>query len=208
VKIVAISDTHGRHRRLTVPQGDVLVHAGDITPSGEVDVVHDFASWLAELPHRHKLVIPGNHDHCFDISKGKFNPGCRQVIEERAHFLLDSAVTIDGLRFYGSPWCPNLNGWAFWDRERDRFLDAPTDIDVLITHGPPAGIHDGGPLSFHSGSAHLARYVRRCWKLQLHIFGHVHEGYGESRLGEVHFVNAASCDRDYQPVNAPIVVDL
>ena len=34
LKIVCISDTHGKHRSLKVPDGDVLVHAGDITSKG------------------------------------------------------------------------------------------------------------------------------------------------------------------------------
>ncbi len=27
--LVAISDTHGRHRRVDVPDGDILIYAGD-----------------------------------------------------------------------------------------------------------------------------------------------------------------------------------
>lgn len=66
VRIVCISDTHGMHRRLRIPPGDVLVHAGDITMGGEKAVMLDFDKWLGELPHKHKVVICGNHDLCFE----------------------------------------------------------------------------------------------------------------------------------------------
>ena len=34
MKIVCISDTHNMHRRISVPSGDVLIHAGDATGQG------------------------------------------------------------------------------------------------------------------------------------------------------------------------------
>jgi hypothetical protein len=56
------------HRRLRVPPGDVLVHAGDITMKGGKNEMLDFDKWLGELPHKHKVVICGNHDFCFEYS--------------------------------------------------------------------------------------------------------------------------------------------
>lgn len=197
-----------------LPEGDVLVHAGDITPKGELEIVHDFADWLAAQPFRHKLIIAGNHDYCFDISRPAYDGWAWRALEERGiHYLFDSARTLDGVKFYGSPWCPRLAGWAFFDRERDRFEDAPRDIDVLVTHAPPHGIHDDASDESHFGSRHIVRYVQRCHKLKLHIFGHVHSGYGRSKRGEVTFVNASTCTEPTetspaQPTNAPIVIDL
>lgn len=63
---MAISDTHGFHRDVVIPDGDVLVHAGDITMNGEVETILDFVRWLVELPHAHKVIVPGNHDRCLD----------------------------------------------------------------------------------------------------------------------------------------------
>lgn len=217
MKIVAISDTHGLHRKLTIPSGDILVHAGDITRKGELETVDDFAKWLASLPHRHKIVIAGNHDHCLDIAQMRFDATSRRLLEDRGiHYLLDASRTLHvpwgpTLKFYGAPWVPNLALWAFDDRNRDRFERAPTDIDVLITHSPPIGIRDGtGQSRGHVGSHFVKRYVERCPRLKLHIFGHVHEGYGRSDLGEITFVNAASCTRAYElmDLNAPIVIDI
>lgn len=221
MKIVAISDTHGFHRRFVIPNADVLIHAGDITGSGELEIVRDFAAWLESLPHKHKIVVPGNHDFCFDISKSRYDERAVAAVRGAAHLLIDASVTIDGFKIYGSPWVPNLAMWAFYDRGRDRFRDAPTDIDVLVTHGPPDGVRDKAFdadgvevsqsammwLNPHVGSRPLLEYVRRCPRLQAHVFGHVHEGYGQI-CGAPRFVNAAVCTREYEPTNPPIVFEV
>lgn len=217
---MAISDTHGFHRRVEVPEGDVLVHAGDITMNGEVDVIVDFVRWLVELPHAHKIVVPGNHDRCLDISQPKYDGAAPRMFDlESVHYLVDASRTIEvgdqKLKVYGAPWVPNLCGWAFWDRNYDKFEYAPRDIDLLVTHAPPFGIRDGVAVArllqrpgLHVGSNPLARYVGRCGRLTHHIFGHVHEGYGEEQLGMIRFVNACTCNRSYDPVNPAIVIDI
>ena len=214
LRIVATSDTHGHHRAHPIPDGDVFVHAGDITRAGEIETIIDFADWLSSLPHPIKLVTPGNHDFCLDISHARYNSFAESLIDASgAHYLVDTARMLDGKKFYGSPWVPNLDRWAFWDRNRDRFIDAPRDIDVLITHGPPRGVRDGVGLAdqdLHVGSIHLTRYLNHCPRLKLHVFGHVHEGYGRSggdKGDGIVFVNAAMCNREYEPVNLPIVID-
>lgn len=63
VRFVIISDTHNVHRQIKdLPDGDVLLHCGDITKTGQIEQLSDFAAWLKELPHKHKVVIAGNHD--------------------------------------------------------------------------------------------------------------------------------------------------
>jgi hypothetical protein len=39
LRIVCLSDTHGLHRGVTIPNGDVLIHAGDF--SGEQNSIED-----------------------------------------------------------------------------------------------------------------------------------------------------------------------
>lgn len=223
MKLVLLSDTHALHRRVDVPDGDVLVHAGDITRAGELETIYDFSLWLASLPHTHKIVIAGNHDFSLDISHSKYDDRARKFIERRPniHYLEDSSITIDGLKFFGSPWVPNLARWAFYDRNCDKFERAPRDVDVLVTHGPPWNNRDGiwevskGGIvlsktgNMHVGSKHLMRYVAECVRLKLHVFGHVHEGYGASPIGVTPIiVNASTCTRMYEPSNVPIVVEL
>jgi predicted phosphohydrolase len=96
---VCISDTHGMHRRLRIPPGDVLIHAGDITMKGGKKEMLDFDLWLKELPHEYKIVICGNHDLCFEET-----PELARSWLTNAHYLQDESITIEGLKFYGSPW--------------------------------------------------------------------------------------------------------
>ena len=62
LRIVLISDTHNKHEKLEMPEGDVLIHAGDFTNNGTEQEIKDFDSWLASLDYKHKIVVPGNHD--------------------------------------------------------------------------------------------------------------------------------------------------
>jgi hypothetical protein len=66
MRIVAASDTHGQHLGLEVPDGDVFVHAGDLTIGGDLAAVTAFGHWVRTLPHCNKIVIAGNHDWLFE----------------------------------------------------------------------------------------------------------------------------------------------
>ena len=73
LRVVAVSDTHEAHWRFSVPPGDVFIHAGDIlicnsrfTVPGTIAKLRDFNCWLGTLPHRHKIIIAGNHDHAVE----------------------------------------------------------------------------------------------------------------------------------------------
>ena len=141
MKIISISDTHGLHPSMKIPDGDLLVHAGDLTHHGALEDVIDFNNFLATLPHPHKIVIAGNHDFCFEEDR----KACEEALTN-CIYLQDQEVTIDGVRFYGSPWQPWFYDWAF-NLERGPKIRAkwdliPEGIDILITHGPPYGIGD------------------------------------------------------------------
>jgi hypothetical protein len=59
-RIVCISDTHGLHRKVAVPEGDLLIHADDFMRTGAYfEEIADFNDWLGEQPHRHKIVVAG-----------------------------------------------------------------------------------------------------------------------------------------------------
>ena len=71
IRIVCISDTHGQHAKLGVPDGDVLIHAGDFMAFGDTpSEIVDFNQWLGKQPHRYKVVIAGNHDWMFERHPG------------------------------------------------------------------------------------------------------------------------------------------
>ena len=174
MRIVLISDTHGLHRQLEVPPGDMLIHAGDFTVNSEPpSIVSDFNAWLGSLPHRHKVVVPGNHEFILE------EPRNRGAITN-AILLIDSGVEVEGISIWGSPVTP-LYGGAFGksipeDRQR-HWAQIPDGLDILITHGPPFAILDHGlPSEPREGCPYLFEEVFRA-RPRLHVFGH----YSESR---------------------------
>ena len=206
MKIVCISDTHSMHGRVFMPPGDVLIHAGDATAIGKPEECLAFINWFHAQPYRYKLFVPGNHDFGFDR-----DGWLRNLVHDPkrgAHLLIDREIEINGLHFYGSPWVPNLEGWAFYGDElllTLKFAKIPDRTNVLITHGPPEGLMDD--CGSHVGSRELKRRLEQLWpigNLKLHVFGHIHEGYGRQNGS----VNAAICTREYKPTNLPIVVEL
>jgi len=173
VRVVCISDTHELHREVDVPAGDLLIHAGDFTFFNHASKIHDFNDWLGELPHRHKVVIPGNHDRIF-----RDDHGFREMITN-AVLLINEGVTVCGLKIWGSPVTCDDDAYGYTKRdERARlYASIPADTDIVVTHGPPYGILDREPGSIHrQGCTELRLAVMRL-QPRLHIFGHVHSGY-------------------------------
>jgi Icc-related predicted phosphoesterase len=198
--IVCVSDTHGHHDATDVPAGDVLIHAGDLTMFGTPDEVDAFDAWLGNLPHRHKVVVAGNHDWCFQRSPAEARRRLTNAI-----YLEDESAEVAGLKVYGSPWQPWFLDWAF-NLQRGPELAAkwaliPADTDVLVTHGPPEGIGDLTRHWYHVGDADLLERVQEV-KPKLHVFGHIHEAGGVYPVGDTLFVNAAT----HMGVGAAVVV--
>lgn len=211
MRIVIMSDTHGLHDRIPpVPDGDVLVHAGDLTTIGTLEQVDAALRWLARLPHRHKVIIAGNHDFAFEQQAA----AAEAIIPPGINYLRNSGVTIDGIRFWGSPYQPEFFDWAFnlprGERLARVWANIPQDVQVLVTHGPPFGILDqvNWQPARHEGCEDLRRRVAVLPDLRLHAFGHIHENYGTVEIDGCTYVNASICTLAHQPANAPIVVDL
>jgi Icc-related predicted phosphoesterase len=190
MQICIISDTHGLHRELEVPHGDILIHAGDFTMfSKSLGEIEDFNEWLGELPHKWKFVVPGNHEFFLEA-----NPSHRSLISN-AKMLIDEAATVNGLNLYGSPMTP-LYGGAFGKssptHRRRHWGRVPLNTHLLITHGPPFGVLDLSPgQPERMGDPELLSRIGELKSLRLHCFGHVHGGYGMAEQGEVTLVNAA-----------------
>lgn len=200
---VAISDTHGMYNKLDLPDGDVLIHAGDITRHGKLSELVDFNDWLGEQPHQHKIIIAGNHDWCFERQK----QDCLKILTN-AVYLEDESTTIAGHTFYGSPWQPRFQNWAF-NLSRGKALQEKwaliTDnIDVLITHGPAFGLLDTIHSGEHTGCENLLVKIEEI-KPRVHICGHIHEGYGRIEHQGIEFINASVTNERNKPVNPPIV---
>ena len=204
-RLVLLSDTHGLHDEIDVPEGDVLVHAGDFTIAGTFDEVRRFDRFLAKQPHRSKVIIAGNHDRSFEKE-----PRQARALITSALYLEDEAATVAGIRFYGSPWQPWFLSWAFnlprGEALRAKWAKIPDDTDVLVTHGPPLGILDRVLRGEAVGCADLLDRIEAV-RPALHVFGHIHEGAGIHAAGLTTFVNASTCTAGYEPKNAPIIVD-
>lgn len=214
MKIVCLSDTHSCHQQISVPDGDILIHSGDATTQGTQYEVEQFLSWFSSLPHKYKIFVAGNHDWLYETN----NRLARLLTANfKIIYLQDSFVGIEGLKIYGSPWQPRFFDWAFnlmrGEEMAEKWKLIPDDTDILITHGPPNGILDEVPRQHfveNTGCEELIKKVEELSKnnLKLHIFGHIHCGYGEAEKFGVKFVNASNCDEQYQPTQLPIIVDM
>ena len=218
MRIVCVSDTHGYYDYANLPEGDVLVHAGDMTVWGKVDEVARELDLISKTDFKHKVIIAGNHDFLAEDKPSLFNT----MLPAGIHYLQDDSVIFEGLKFYGMPWVPGLPKWAFSNRRinwLEHITAIPDDTDILITHCPSYGILDflsGGPGKYgysspqHLGSHHLGLRVDKLStkKLKAHIFGHIHDSHGINIRNGVYRVNAAICDEMYKPTNLPEVIEV
>jgi hypothetical protein len=184
----------------------VLIHAGDFTNRGTEAEITAFNSFLKDQPHKHKVVIAGNHERLFETLPSRARDALTDAI-----YLEDSGAEIEGRFFWGSPWQPAWCGMAF-NRARGEALARiwariPEHTDVLITHSPPAGILDTQHEGTSIGCADLAQRLTSLTP-SLHVFGHAHPGYGTLTRGRTTFVNAALSAADHEPLRAPIVIDI
>ena len=210
MRLVCISDTHNTQKAMRLPEGDVLIHAGDATGQGLSLEVQRFLAWFESQPHPHKILIAGNHDWLFQ----RHPDMATQLLA--AHpgitYLQDSGVEIEGVRFWGSPWQPWFCDWAFnlprkGQALREVWNKIPLDTDALITHGPPHGVLDQVHSGEHLGCEELKIRLSAV-KPRVHVFGHIHDSYGVARSKATTFINASTCTEEYRALNRPIVVDI
>jgi Icc-related predicted phosphoesterase len=205
LEIICRSDTHELHRGGDVPDGDLLIHAGDITFfSRRPSVLTDFNDWLGEMPHLYKVVIPGNHDTLLEDKANR-----RKITT--AHLLINEGVELGGVKIWGTPVTAlDCGAFALPDDIARAAIWAriPTDTDILVTHIPPARILDGTPgTAEHSGCESIRNLYRRICP-QLHVFGHVHIAAGTHQAKHTNFVNVALAGEFGDLDKRPVVVRL
>lgn len=209
MKFVFLSDTHSRHNEIPVPDGDCLIFCGDMSYKGELSEIQHFSLFLKRQPHKHKIVIAGNHDFSFEDER---RHQAEELIRSTgARYLNDSGTQVDGIKFWGSPIQPYFQNWAF-NRERGEPIKKhwdliPADTDILITHGPPKGILDKTKRDEVVGCKELLKKVLEIHP-KIHAFGHIHEGYGTFKKNEITFINACNLNVLYQYTNPPIEWEL
>lgn len=216
MKLVVISDTHGKliHR---LPLGDVLIHCGDYSSFGTFEETKRFFDWFSSFPHKIKIVVPGNHE--VEICPRKNGVNVDKILSlirsyDGIHFLIDKEVVIDGVKFFGTPWCNGdpfiMHRWGFFiggDRERkEKFEAIPDDVDVLISHIPPWLILDDCDRR-HLGCFELRRRVKQTKPL-VHCFGHIHDANGHLEEDGIHFFNCSNLDEDYNLSNSCRIIEI
>jgi Icc-related predicted phosphoesterase len=208
LKIVAVSDLHGHLP--AIPECDLLLLAGDLTPVRNHRLPYqaewldtEFRAWLKAVPARKVIGVAGNHDFLFEQGPDRV-PG-----DLPWTYLQDTGTTWEGLRIWGTPWQPWFYDWAFNLHEPDlvaKWALIPPGTDVLVLHGPPHGYGDGVPERDDSvrrcGSPSLLRRIEEI-QPRLVVFGHIHEGRGEWRLGRTVLANVTLADASYDPVYSP-----
>jgi len=189
MKIVAFSDTHMLHENVEIPDGDLLIFAGDMSICKTVQDVSQFNDFLESLPHPHKIVVGGNHDHLL-----AYSPDIGIELLQSATYLQDRTVTIEGIKIYGAPWQPTFNTKACnaFALPRGKIIRRkwqliPGDTNILVTHSPPCGIMDEDSGVSH-GCSDLLERVEQI-KPRFHIFGHIHNHNGVKAIGKTRFIN-------------------
>lgn len=203
IRIVCVSVTHNTQPE--VAEGDILIHAGDLSEYGKRDEIQAQLDWLASLPHAHKIVIGGNHDleldpelprRRYEIDPGLPPRGPEHFELHDLHYLNNDSVTVTvkgrDIHIFGAPNVPYCGPFSFQYQRTDDFWAGrvPDNTDVLVTHGPPRGYLDGGPGGGHHGCTSLVKEVRRVRPLA-HIFGHIHSGRGKATMVHSGAGNAA-----------------
>ena len=207
MKAVIISDTHNQHQKLDLPEGEMLIHAGDVSLRGTQKECMDFLEWFSRQDFMYKILIAGNHDFYFERESAA---KIKAVMPNNIIYLKDSGTEINGLKFWGSPIQPWFMDWAF-NRQRGKEIRKhwdliPQNTDVLITHGPAYGILDKVGLDY-VGCKDLLNKINSV-QPRYFICGHIHEGYGMYETEYTTFINASVLDERYQLRNKPVVIDL
>lgn len=208
MKIVHISDTHGKTDFLSIPQCDILVHTGDVGGRTDIKELTHFLIWFEQQPAQLKVFIAGNHDLVLDKhypqkEKDRGNVfGWTRMLDEYKQseelikkydvlYLNNSGCIYDGVNIWGSPYSPSFHReyWAFnADRGEEinkHWAKIPSDTNILLSHSPVYSLLDDVKEYAHPGEdPHVGckdlMYVitKRLIKLKLHCSGHIHDNYG------------------------------
>lgn len=213
MKIVATSDTHFPFAASKIPDGDVFIHAGDLMYDGTPQEWEPRVESLANLPHKAKIYVPGNHDYFPFHYRGIARSQLRREANVTMVDDYDPWVLINGIRILCLPFVTGLPGWAYNHDEQQllQWLRSATDAhkpQVVVSHAPPykildaVGKHNYGCLAYN-------QWFHGCTeKPKVWICGHIHDSYGHVRVEGTDFYNVSMCNENYDQTNSPIVIEV
>lgn len=198
-----ITDTHGQHESLTLPDNiDIIIHTGDCSntknPTKNYKEVMDFINWYGNLPGI-KLFVPGNHDTSIE-----HNLVLREDFAAAGiNLLINQTIELFGINFYGSPYTPTFGSNWSYNKSRNTigrlWENIPLDTHIILTHGPPKGILDitedfNRNLEF-CGDGALLKRILKLPNITHHLFGHIHSyknciNHGTRSYNNILFSNA------------------
>jgi Icc-related predicted phosphoesterase len=197
-----------------LPGGDLLICSGDISGRGSITEIENFMKWFDEIDNYDtKVFIAGNHDFGFENENEKLIgllTGYKNI-----DYLQDERMDLwDGndeqLVIYGTPWQPEFHNWAFnlprGEKLKEKWDKIPVDVDILITHSPPFGKLDF--VQYNNINVGCEELMKRIGEIKpkIHVFGHIHEGFGYVFDGNTHFINASVLNERYEFRNRPVNV--
>lgn len=230
MKLAFIADMHGNLKFLVDPC-DLLLIAGDLCPASPSPFISvgmqrnwlnsKFKKWIEELPVRYVIIIAGNHDWIWEVSKSEVpmwipNNYCDlgMIANNKIAYIEDYWIHHEGLKIYGTPWQPPFCNWAF-NKEVDRLKlcwdNIPDDVDILLTHCPPYGIMDETQYpeyaKQHIGDRNLLNRIKEI-KPILSVYGHNHGENGVIKIDGTTFVNCSIVDERYKLTKKPIYLEI
>ncbi|EJD05717.1 uncharacterized protein FOMMEDRAFT_79003 [Fomitiporia mediterranea MF3/22] len=203
-RFVCMSDTHSQ-TNITVPPGNVLIHAGDLSSWGSLENLMPTLEWLKSLPFELKMIIAGNHDLCLDtkwkdIGANWMHPKVRIEVDTALEYIRSEDMRESGIiyldheeteimtskgvkwKIYGSPAAPfHLQGAFQYDsteQAKDEWRRIPDSVEILVTHTPAYGILDKTRKGKYAGCSVLASRIKELLHCRMHVFGHIHEAHG------------------------------
>lgn len=202
MRVGATSDLHGHLPPYPDEQLDLMIVAGDVgairSPGG--DPYGELAAWIEEAGCP-VVGIAGNMDFDFiDAAVPEALPWT---------YLEDETTEFGGLLIHGSPWTPSFAGCFQLPEERlaHHWAMIPEATEILVTHGPARGTGDlvSGE---HVGSESLAEAIGYMGGLRLHVFGHIHSGFGRWKVNGSIRANVSHVGAGDLPANPIQVFEL
>ena len=243
MKISFMSDLHGYLPEFE-EKVDVVAICGDIFPleiqSDKIKCIvwftREFVPWAENLDCQKVIFIGGNHDHMFQsIVKDYFRNTTfaddysyfesisaemiksKLMLPKKLVYLQDTEYSFNHVKFYGTPWIPDLQNWAFYKSHEDLekiFYNIPDDCDVLITHAPGTECDMGTSLWIPCMPMYGCQELNdRVVKTNIKFWaaGHVHTGNHKINVlsnGVTKFANVSLKDENYKVNFEPLIVEL